>query len=175
MPTTGNIFVVGTSGSGKSTVAKRISAALGHKHVEIDALLWLPNWTQRDSSELAKLLQAELAQGRIVMDGNFATKGIAPNEGDVLIFLDYPRWRIISRLIRRSLARVILRKELWSGNREEFQFLISSDPEINPILHAFKTHSFRHHSYTKLLEESQHTSNHIIKNPKQLRKLLEAL
>ena len=175
MPAIGNIFVVGTSGSGKSTVAKRISAALGHKHVEIDALLWLPNWTQRDSSELAKLLQAELAQGPIVMDGNFATKGITPREGDVLIFLDYPRWRIISRLIRRSLARVILRQELWSGNREEFKFLISSDPEINPILHAFKTHSSRHHSYTKLLEESYGTSNHIVKNPKQLRKLLEVL
>jgi len=171
MPTIGNIFVVGTSGSGKSTASKKISTALGHKHVEIDALLWLPNWTQRDSSELCTLLQAELAQGPIVVDGNFATKGITPREGDVLIFLDYPRWRIISRLIRRSLARVILRKELWSGNREEFKFLISSDPEINPILYAFKTHSSRHDSYTKLLEESYDTSNHIVKNPQATKKV----
>jgi len=170
-----NIFVVGTSGSGKSTAAKRISVALGYKHVEIDAILWLPNWTQRDPSELAELLKFEVSNGPIVMDGNFATKGINPNGGDILIFLDYPRWLIISRLIRRSLARVILRKELWSGNREEFKFLISADTEINPILHAYKTYSSRHDSYTKLLEESGHTSNHIVKNPKQLRKLLEAL
>lgn len=175
MPTTGNIFVVGNSGSGKSTVAKRISVALGHKHVEIDSFFWLPNWTQRDGVELAKLLEIELTNPPVVMDGNYATKGICPSAGDVLIFLDYPRWRIISRLIRRSLTRVILRKELWSGNREEFKFLISRDPELNPILHAFRTHSSNHYTYTKLLEESQHTSNHIIKNPKQLRKLLEAL
>ena len=175
MPTTGNIFVVGTSGSGKSTAAKKISAALGHKHVEIDALLWLPNWTQRAANELSKLLEEELTTGPIVMDGNFASKGITPRSGDVLIFLDYPRWLVITRLIRRSLARVILRKELWSGNREEFKFLLARDPDTNPIVHAFKTHSSRHESYTLLLEQSMQTSNHIVKNPKQLDKLLEVL
>lgn len=175
MPTIGNIFVVGTSGSGKSTAAKRISVALGYKHVEIDSFFWLPNWTQRNEVELARLLQIALSNPPVVMDGNYATNGICPSAGDVLIFLDYPRWRTIFRLIRRSLTRVILRKELWSGNREEFKFLISRDPELNPILHALRTHSSRHETYTKLLEESQHTSNHIIKTPKQLRKLLETL
>jgi adenylate kinase family enzyme len=169
---TGNIFVVGTSGSGKSTAAKQLALKLGRKHVEIDAILWLPNWNKRSDSELTKLLQVELASGPIVMDGNFATKGIKPNPGDVLVFLDYPRWLVMTRLIKRSLARVILRKKLWSGNQEEFGFLISRDPEINPILHAFKTHSRRHQSYTSLIEQSSATTNHIVKNPKQFRKLL---
>jgi len=170
-----NYFVVGTSGSGKTTAARAIAQKLQVKHVEIDALLWLPNWTQRNKDELATLLLQEIAQGPVVVDGNFASKGIKPAQGDVLIFLDYPRWLIISRLIRRSLSRVIFRKELWSGNREEFSFLISTDPELNPILFAYKTHSERHSSYTKLLNESTSTQNHIVKNPRQLRKLLRAL
>lgn len=172
MPITGNIFVVGTSGSGKSTAARAIAFKLDRKHVEIDALLWLPNWTQRDRGELTTLLKTELANGPVVMDGNFATKGIIPEPGDSLIFLDYPRWLVISRLVRRSVTRVILRQELWSGNREQFKFLLSNDPEINPIVHAYRTHSSRHDAYTKLLENSPNTTNHKIKKPKQLRKLL---
>ena len=170
-----NYFVVGTSGSGKSTAAKEIAKLLSLKHVEIDDLLWLPNWTKRDPSELQSLLQEELSKGSVVMDGNYASKGISPSPGDVLVFLDYPRWLVISRLTRRSLARVILRKELWSGNREEFRFLISPDPELNPILFAYLTHAERHSRYTQLIQDSTHTENYIIKNPKQLRKLLGAL
>ena len=45
-----NYFVVGTSGSGKSIAAKEIAKLLSLKHVEIDDLLWLPNWTKRDPS-----------------------------------------------------------------------------------------------------------------------------
>jgi adenylate kinase family enzyme len=175
VPITGNVFVVGTSGSGKSTAAKSIASKLNRKHVEIDALMWLPNWNKRDAQEITKLIQIELANGPIVIDGNFATKGITPDPGDVLIFLDYPRWLVITRLIRRSLTRVILRQELWSGNREQFRFLISVDPEINPILHAFRTHSSRHQSYSELLEGSVDTVNYTIENPKQLDKLLEVL
>jgi adenylate kinase family enzyme len=175
MPITGNVFVVGTSGSGKSTAAKKIANQLVRRHIEIDSLMWLPNWTQRGSLELAELLEMELNNGPVVLDGNFASKGIKPNNGDILIFLDYPRWFVISRLIRRSLARVILRKKLWSGNREEFRFLISSNPEVNPVVHAFKTHASRHQSYTSLMEKSRHTINYTVKNPKQLRKLLRAI
>jgi len=175
VPITSNVFVVGTSGSGKSTAAKAIALTLGHKHVEIDSLLWLPNWTQRDSEELTQLLLKELAGGPAVVDGNFASKGIKPKRDDVLVFLDYPRWLVIFRLVRRSLNRVIFRKKLWSGNQEEFKFLISPDPELNPIVHAFKTHSSRHSNYTNLLANSPETINHIVKTPKQLRKLLRGL
>lgn len=170
-----NYFVVGTSGSGKSTAAKEIAKLLSLKHVEIDDLMWLPNWTKRDPSELQSLLQEELSKGSVVIDGNYASKGISPSPGDVLVFLDYPRWLVISRLTRRSLARVIFRKELWSGNREEFRFLISPDPELNPILFAYLSHAERRSTYTKLLQDSFQTENYIIKSPKQLRKLLGAL
>jgi len=175
VPAKKNYFVVGTSGSGKSTAAKQIAKLLSLKHVEIDEVMWLPNWTKRDPSELQSLIQEELNKGSVVIDGNFATRGISPSPGDVLVFLDYPRWLVISRLTRRSLARVIFRKELWSGNREEFSFLVSPDPELNPILFAYLSHAERRSTYSKLLQDSTHTENYIIKNPKQLRKLLGAL
>lgn len=78
-----NYFVVGTSGSGKSTAAIQIAESLGLKHVEIDSLMWLPNWTKRKPSKLRTLLQNELDKGPVVMDGNFASKGISPSPGDI--------------------------------------------------------------------------------------------
>jgi len=172
MNTKGNVFVVGTSGSGKSTAAKLIAWKLNRKHVEIDALMWLPNWIKRDAYELASLIRHELVNGPVVVDGNFASKGIYPSPGDILVFLDYPRWLVISRLVRRSLTRVAMRKKLWSGNKEEFRFLISRDPELNPVLHAFRTHSERRLFYTTLLGNSIDTTNYVIKTSKQLRQLI---
>lgn len=41
------INVVGTSGAGKSTLARRLSEALSLPYIEMDALLWLPDWQER--------------------------------------------------------------------------------------------------------------------------------
>ena len=37
--------VVGTTGSGKTTVAAELARRLGVSHVEMDALYWGPDWT----------------------------------------------------------------------------------------------------------------------------------
>ena len=39
------IVVIGTTGSGKTTLAKALSARLNLPHVEMDAIHWGPNWT----------------------------------------------------------------------------------------------------------------------------------
>ena len=39
------MVVIGTTSSGKSTLAKRLSERLGLNYVELDALYWEPNWT----------------------------------------------------------------------------------------------------------------------------------
>jgi len=45
------IAVTGTSGSGKSTVARILGARLGLPVVELDALFWGPAWTEPRSEE----------------------------------------------------------------------------------------------------------------------------
>ena len=47
------ISVVGSSGSGKTTVARRIAEALDAPHVELDELHWGPDWAAASAAELA--------------------------------------------------------------------------------------------------------------------------
>ena len=38
------LVVVGTSGSGKTTMARALSGALGIPQIELDAINWQPGW-----------------------------------------------------------------------------------------------------------------------------------
>jgi adenylate kinase family enzyme len=45
------VLVAGTSGAGKTTLARRVAALLDLPHSEIDAFFHGPGWTPRDSFE----------------------------------------------------------------------------------------------------------------------------
>ncbi|MCG8379852.1 MAG: (d)CMP kinase, partial [Proteobacteria bacterium] len=65
------INVVGSSGSGKSTVAKKLAARINAPYVELDALNWKPNWTESTDDELFPDLESALAGDAWVLDGNY--------------------------------------------------------------------------------------------------------
>ena len=63
------INVVGTSCSGKTTLARRIATRIDASHVEMDALFWGPGW-QPVATELFRSRVAEAVGGdRWVLDG----------------------------------------------------------------------------------------------------------
>jgi len=62
--------VVGTSGSGKTTFARRLAAGLGIPHVELDALHWEPEWTEATDEVLRARVAEATAQDAWVVDGN---------------------------------------------------------------------------------------------------------
>ncbi len=56
---------------------------------------------------------------------------------DTVVWLDLPRRTVMHRVVRRSLARAVSRKELWNGNRESVRDWI--DPG-HPIRWAWSQH-----------------------------------
>ncbi len=167
-----NIFVVGTSGSGKSTLGKYLANKLNYRYLELDAIFWLPNWTKRNEDELKTIIAFEQSQpGGLVLDGNTLSKGAAICPGDAFIFLDFSRPLIVSRVLRRTLKRVIFRTKLWSGNKEEGKFLFSRDPEINPVLWAYKTHYRRRSEYLELIQTLDGVIVHHIRSKRDLKEL----
>lgn len=144
------IAVVGTSGSGKTTLAKTLAARLNLTHIELDALHWEADWTPTPTEPLRAKVQAALADAgdRWVTDGNYSkVRPLILAQADTVIWLDYPLWVPLSRVVRRSLRRWIRREELWNGNRERGQALWGRDNLIGWVL---KTHRRNRATYAAL-------------------------
>jgi adenylate kinase family enzyme len=62
--------VIGNSGGGKSTLARRLSAAWKCRHVEIDGLLWRPEWQLTP----VEIYHAEHA--RLIAEENWIVDGL---------------------------------------------------------------------------------------------------
>lgn len=116
------VVVIGTSGAGKSTFAKRLAARLGVPRVELDALYWLPGWTARDPDDFRARVAEAVAGEAWVADGNYSVaRGVLWPRATDIVWLNYGRHVVWPRVLGRTVARVAGRQELWAGNRESFR------------------------------------------------------
>ena len=127
------VHVVGTSGAGKTTVARRIAKACGVPHVELDALHWLPGWVQRDRDEFRSMLLARLEVPAWVVDGNYHGKAgdILSERATTIVWLDLPRHEVMWQVTARTFGRWSRKETLWGTNRESLRnALLSRDDSI---------------------------------------------
>lgn len=113
------IIVRGTSGAGKTTLARELSERLDLKYVEMDALHHLPNWQERPTDQLQGLIDDVVQEENWVIDGNYASvldKHI--EKADLIIWLDYSFPVVFWRVFKRTLIRSLKHEVLWAGNRE---------------------------------------------------------
>ncbi|WP_318011437.1 AAA family ATPase [Actinotalea sp. M2MS4P-6] len=129
------VRVLGSSGAGKSTFGARLAERLGVAFLEIDSAYHLPGWQPATQEQVAATLGAFLdGPGRDgwVIDGNYSSlTAVAALEPDLVVWLDTPRARQMSRLVRRTVGRAALRRELWNGNRERARSWLRREPEEN--------------------------------------------
>ncbi|MDZ4277539.1 MAG: adenylate kinase, partial [Dehalococcoidia bacterium] len=123
------VVVYGPTGSGKTTVSRRIGALLGLPVVELDALYHRPNWQPTPDDEfLATALDtlSRYADGW-VCDGNYhAVRPHILPLADTVLWLRPPFLPTYWRLLKRTLGRMRTGEELWNGNRESFRLTFLS-------------------------------------------------
>ncbi|MFF0490985.1 hypothetical protein ACFYTQ_18350 [Nocardia sp. NPDC004068] len=143
MGVTRRISVVGTSGSGKSTLARRISERLGVAYVELDAIHHQADWQPLSESEFRAVVAERLAVGGWVADGNYRGKlgDLVWRQADTVVWFDLPLALVMTQVVRRTLLRLVLRRELWNGNRERWRDLLSRDPQRSIIMWAYRSHA----------------------------------
>jgi adenylate kinase family enzyme len=135
------ISVVGNSGSGKTTVARAIAAAMGVPHLELDSVFHQPHWQQLDTDEFRRIVTEFTAGDGWVVDGNYSrVRDIVWNRADTVVWIDPPRHRVMRQLIARTLRRMATGAELWNGNKERWRYLFKLDPEESIILWAWTSH-----------------------------------
>jgi len=119
------VHVIGNSATGKSTLAKRLAAALDADFVELDALNWLPDWVglnDTNPDELERRLELATRGDAWVVAGSytrFAQRTFWPRL-DTVIWLDLPVVLLVWRVLRRSWRRWRTRELLWGTNIERF-------------------------------------------------------
>lgn len=144
------ISVVGSSGSGKSTVARRLAAVLALPYVELDALHWGPHWTSATGPELSEKIEAATAGDSWVVDGNYWSK-VGPQvwtKADTVVWVNPPRWRTIWQVATRTVRRVATGQELWSGNRESWTGLMFWRGEDSVLWWAWTSYARTEERYT---------------------------
>ncbi len=170
------ILVLGTSGSGKTTVADRLARARGVPHIELDALHWEPNWQEAETAVFQKRVRAALdaAPDGWVVDGNYFTK-LDPSTtaaADTLVFLDLPLPLVLGRLVRRTIRRSRTREELWSGNREHLHALFTRD---SLLLWALRSHRRNRRRYRQRIDAAGPGLVAVrLRTPRQVRRFLDA-
>ncbi len=135
------VAVVGNAGAGKSLLAARLARRLGVPHVELDAIFHLPGWRELRENDFRAAVTAATAGEGWVVDGNYqAVRDLVWSRADTVVWLDLPRHLVMRRLTRRTLTRMVTRRELWNGNRERLRNLVSTNPERSIILWSWIKH-----------------------------------
>lgn len=98
------VLIVGCSGAGKSTFARRLGAISGLPVTHLDRLFWQPGWVP-PNAETWRDTVSRVAAGQLwIVDGNYrAALEIALPIADTVIWLDVARHVCLSRVTRRAI------------------------------------------------------------------------
>jgi len=122
------IVVYGVTGSGKSVFAGRISAATGLPYYSVDDLTWEPGWIEVPLDEQRRRISAICDQDEWILDSAYGKWADLPlGRAELIVGLDYPRWRSLGRLLRRTAIRLVERQPVCNGNRESLRTLFGPD------------------------------------------------
>lgn len=162
------IVLIGSGGSGKSTMARQLGEKLNINVYHLDALFWKPNWVGVPKDEQRKVQNDLVIEEEWIIDGNYGgTMEIRLNAADTIIFLDIPRILCVFRAFKRILQyRNKTRPDMGEGCEERFSFEF-----FKWIWEYPKT------KRPKILERLEQLSNEkkviILKSPKDIHNFLE--
>lgn len=171
-------LVVGTSGSGKSALARKLCTILNLEDIELDALHWLPHWTETPQLEFRKkvIQKIESSPQGFVIHGNYnKIRDLTWGSADIIIWLDYPKALVMFRVIKRSILRILKNETLWGTNKESFLKNFFTKESI--ILWAWNTYELRKKQYEDLIVNPEYQNKKIIriKSQKELNQLIQKI
>ena len=152
------ILIVGNSGGGKSTLARRLGEKLSLPVIHLDVIYWKPGWIEAGDdifrADVARAIQAPAW----VCDGNFSdTWDIRMPAADTIIWLQQPRllcllramWRVVTYRGRRT------RPDMAPGCNEKFdlkfyRYIWTFEAKVAPRLEAALAEFGRHARVVRL-------------------------
>ena len=164
------IVIIGSTSSGKSTLAQQLAKRFNLNFIDLDALHWEPNWQEAPLEVFRERVSLAVQVPAWVVAGNYhIVRDLIWPHAEAIIWLDYSLPVIFSRLWNRTWRRWWSQEELWNGNRENIwtHFKLWSPESLFHWL--FKTYWRRKCEYPMLLSQPEHQHLKLIqfKHPKE--------
>jgi len=166
------ILILGRTGSGKTTLARELAAALGVPHVELDSLYFGPDFSRAPLSLLRERTSAAIAGDRWVTDGNKrAVRDLVWPRADTIIWLDYPVYMSLWRLVKRARTRTsaLSAQAAQTGRRTGLpkQMLAAA----RGVLTALRSHRGQRREYPSMFTKpaNQHLAVARLRSPRATR------
>ena len=136
------VSVIGTSGSGKTTFAKKLAGILRIPHVELDVLHWEADWEPAPRDVFRSRVREAIRADRWVIDGNYSksARDLVWERADTIVWLDFSFTVTLGRLLRRTIYRLVTGEECCNGNHERLREALSRDSIILWALQTYKRH-----------------------------------
>src|SRR3954449_4029454 len=167
------ILILGRTGSGKTTLARELAAAIDVPHVELDALYFGPGFSTVPLPVLRERTTDAIAGERWVTDGNkSAVRDLVWPRADTVVWLDYPvgvsLWRLAKRARRRTSALRAAAPEAKTGLAR--QLLAAA----RGVLTALRSHAGQRREYPRMFADpaNQHLSVVRLRSPRATRRWL---
>jgi adenylate kinase family enzyme len=118
------ILVIGNSGGGKSTLARKLGEKLGLPVIHLDVLFWKPGWVESEREDYLDRVMAALAAPGWICDGQFTSSfHLRMPLADTIVWIDQPRALCLFRAIWRAVTyRRGGRPDMAEGCREKIDF-----------------------------------------------------
>jgi adenylate kinase family enzyme len=150
------VVVAGATGSGKTTLARRIGAALELPVTEMDALHHGPSWTPR-TEFMADVERFSSADAWVSEWQYPEARELLADRADTMVWLDVATPVAMARVLRRTVKRRLRDEELWHGNTEAPLHTVFTDPE-HIVRWAWRTR----HLLRELVPEVEATHPHLV-------------
>lgn len=147
-------MIFGCAGSGKSTLARQLATSAGLPLIERDGLGPLGSREYRAAAETLTARQSWVFDG-----APYYVEDIVYAAADSVIILDYPKWIVMVRVLRRTLATELFRRNIGAHHRQGRAAWRDSS---HPMLWAWKSHGDRHNEGLRLVTRPDLARSEII-------------
>ena len=162
------IIIIGGAGTGKTTLADKLSKKLDLPVYHIDGIHHLADWKERDKEERDRIILEKVKDPKWIFDGTYRTTlEERVKNADLVVFLDYSNLARLKGVITRYLKNPGKEKKEIPGCKENLSWKF--------IKFVWNWNKDRREFVVNILEKYENKSILIFKNRKSLNKWYESI
>ena len=157
------ITIVGSGGSGKSTLSRKLAAITGLPITHLDMEFWRPNWERTPHDEWTEKQMGLIEHKQWIIDGNYnSTLELRFAAADLVIFLDISRFVCLLRVLKRR-----------NKKRTDFPSFLEEKLDWEFLKWIWNFPKNGKDTILRLHKEYPNKPFVVIRNKKELKKILE--